>query len=320
MTHYLADTVTVEFSNGESLTGTRTHPVFVQEKGWVAMDALNLADIVEVCHNQKKLSCSTGSPSFAIQRAKVFLHGDISIRSKMADVCVALADCIRKFGNSITDLFQKVWKSITREETSLTTVSEISNVLRRKSIGNIIECARQQSERIVPSNVQKKRHGVDRESQLIASAKFAESNIKVSHCKDTIDFAVINVPRNGITTTRHFGRNRIVSGARRNSLSLPAVLPCAAPVRVLRKTDGLNAVPVFNLTVAGTHEYYANGILVHNCDSMNLAVYNIDYRAPEVIQVDDTPRLRDRVEEVTHSEHRSGWMGRRSSRRGLFRD
>lgn len=30
--------------------------------------------------------------------------------------------------------------------------------------------------------------------------------------------------------------------------------------------------PVYNLTVAGVHEYYANGVLVSNCDSLRYIV------------------------------------------------
>lgn len=32
-------------------------------------------------------------------------------------------------------------------------------------------------------------------------------------------------------------------------------------------------VPVYNLTVAGTPEYFANGVLVHNCDALRYALH-----------------------------------------------
>ncbi len=35
------------------------------------------------------------------------------------------------------------------------------------------------------------------------------------------------------------------------------------------------AEPVYNLTVAGAHEYYANGILVHNCDALRYVVSSL---------------------------------------------
>lgn len=34
--------------------------------------------------------------------------------------------------------------------------------------------------------------------------------------------------------------------------------------------------PVYNLTVAGDHEYFANGVLVSNCDALRYACLAID--------------------------------------------
>ncbi len=34
--------------------------------------------------------------------------------------------------------------------------------------------------------------------------------------------------------------------------------------------------PVWNLAVDGNHEYYANGVLVHNCDAMRYACLGVD--------------------------------------------
>jgi hypothetical protein len=38
--------------------------------------------------------------------------------------------------------------------------------------------------------------------------------------------------------------------------------------------------PVFNLTVAGEPEFFANGVLVHNCDQMRYAVRYCDKHFP----------------------------------------
>lgn len=32
--------------------------------------------------------------------------------------------------------------------------------------------------------------------------------------------------------------------------------------------------PVYNLTIAGEHQFYANGLLTHNCDSLRYAVFS----------------------------------------------
>ena len=63
-------------------------------------------------------------------------------------------------------------------------------------------------------------------------------------------------------------------------------------VRLLLRPD---RAPVFNLTVAGEPEYFANGVLVHNCDATRYAIryidahlssgpasYETDYSAPDL--------------------------------------
>ena len=53
--------------------------------------------------------------------------------------------------------------------------------------------------------------------------------------------------------------------------------------------------PVFNLTVADAAEYYANGVLVHNCDAMRYMVMHLDGGNPArigfVSHSDTTPVL-----------------------------
>jgi len=53
--------------------------------------------------------------------------------------------------------------------------------------------------------------------------------------------------------------------------------------------------PVFDLTVEGEHCYYANGILVHNCDALSQALrylrdagfLNIDPPPPDYLDEED---------------------------------
>lgn len=49
--------------------------------------------------------------------------------------------------------------------------------------------------------------------------------------------------------------------------------------------------PVFNITVADAHCYYANGVLVHNCDALSWAIrLTLSRLAPR--QKDYTPKLK----------------------------
>jgi hypothetical protein len=57
-----------------------------------------------------------------------------------------------------------------------------------------------------------------------------------------------------------------------NSLStaMPEIKP--APVYVLHSCGSGIKAPVYNLTVATEHEYFANGILVSNCDALRYMI------------------------------------------------
>jgi hypothetical protein len=53
--------------------------------------------------------------------------------------------------------------------------------------------------------------------------------------------------------------------------------------------------PVYNLTVADAHCYYANGILVHNCDSMTLALLRFRQGGFIRIHEEEEDSLSDRM-------------------------
>lgn len=62
-------------------------------------------------------------------------------------------------------------------------------------------------------------------------------------------------------------------------------------VRIMSRTRAFTRQPVYNITVEGEHEYYANGILVSNCDVLRYVVRHLDlgllWEAPQ--PVDSAP-------------------------------
>ena len=71
-----------------------------------------------------------------------------------------------------------------------------------------------------------------------------------------------------------------VHGAGLRSVATATHICASAPVRVLRVTSMPGRVPVFNLTVKGEPEYYAAGVLVHNCtDATRYALHTALRRA-----------------------------------------
>jgi intein/homing endonuclease len=74
-------------------------------------------------------------------------------------------------------------------------------------------------------------------------------------------FAQKNVVRDGQKKIDHLKKKNVSSV---NELLRPNVLIKSASVRKLVQR---HLIPVYNLAVEGENEYFANGILVHNCDA-----------------------------------------------------
>lgn len=72
-------------------------------------------------------------------------------------------------------------------------------------------------------------------------------------------------------------KNETVSGVARRSRRTAIGRTATAVVqdRVASVTR-IGSAPVYNLTVEGAHEYFANGLLVHNCDVLAWAVLSLD--------------------------------------------
>ena len=65
------------------------------------------------------------------------------------------------------------------------------------------------------------------------------------------------------------------------------LLSAVRRVRVESLVESGEKKPVYNLTVADAHCFYANGVLVHNCDSMTLALMRFRQGGLISIEVDE---------------------------------
>lgn len=91
--------------------------------------------------------------------------------------------------------------------------------------------------------------------------------------------ALTDIPSNNIALASaggpflHLGS---VTTAASRSLALRKKFGSSAPCRVHTLIARDDRRPVYNLTVDGNPEYYANGVLVHNCDALRYACRYID--------------------------------------------
>lgn len=295
ITHDDAAVLTVVFSDGRTLIGTANHPVYVVGKGFIPLASLTPRDQVLTC--EAKPSYLTGSNFAATPSQSNGRIGYTTSRTSTIDR-PASAGCMKRFGNTITALFRLAARFITGTETRSTTtcqtwsasppkntppVMPLWAALLRRNISRIWS----ESAPCLPNGIGQKRgeNGTDSMAgecseisrRLIASAITAGSRIN-ANCfgkplLDTVPASANHTrgPRLALTTRTGFA----FSAAKRFA-STDTKRPDAAPVFVRAIIDSGERRPVYNLTVDDAPEYYANGVLVHNCDALRYAVMHLD--------------------------------------------
>lgn len=286
-----AKTITVEFSNGTHLRGTPNHPVFVHGKGFIRLDSLRYGDKIESCSELewwRKLPIK-GSSLDAIRNLKTGAI-EITLRQVPPIDFRASRICIAKSIKTILDRFQRATSSIMRTITPPTTIREISSyslvppmlpimdasAWPMQSISPEREPTAIQSERPLPIGIGllKAEPGIartpkSRETTFHPSARSSVSNaVKrfLAILSGSAFTARQSVQQNGGGDLDSTMSKESVDAAVSNSSSIAMRVSDSAPVSVLRVTTGKKE-KVYNLSVEDEQEYFANGILVHNCDT-----------------------------------------------------
>jgi len=304
MTEFECETIRVEFSDGSVLTGSRNHPVWENNNGWTSLGDLKPNDTVQTCRWSKTSSSTTGSLSSATPAARACPPADIITHTRMVAGCGGLAPCTGSSGSRSMGRSRRGMKSTTRTRTSSTTTFLTWNALRpRLTPRSIIsESLRQQNWQTWIGYVLSLSNGTQalkggsgtpitprkctsQGNPSTACASSAASHTRVSQGGRTTS-SVGPSAHNGGTTGRSLSGSTVYANcATRRSSSRPEGFVADALARVRRVSSGPSAA-VFNLTVSGAHEFYANGVLVHNClDAFNLSY--LKYHAAAAHWVDD---------------------------------
>lgn len=281
MTKSQTSVQTMHLSDGTTLTGTQSHPIFIQGKEFVRLDSIGYGDTVETWLAAKPSSL-TGSNSDVTQNLHVDTFGTITGPAAITGK-EELVLSIKKFGDLSMDLFRMAFIFITKMRIPSTTIyptlslnpgaciTMSTDVLQRgePGYGQFSPWARKWLRRgtlLKPGS-----HGIRKtentlcpsELKLMSSANNAGLNIKASSLK-----RLCIVQRNATTNTAEpiiwMMLQRIANCAQNHSFQTRRMVPDSAPVHVVR-LGATKQAPVYNLTVAENPEYYANGILVHNC-------------------------------------------------------
>ena len=286
------------FSDGRYVIGTGNHPVYVVGRGFINLDTLSHGDVIITKENilcqptQLSLMDTSLDGTQALKTRRI---RDIIRRVAITGSAV-LVSFIKKFGRACMEKFQKIITFTTRITTHLITILQTLNV----SIGMTIYPLIQNNMRLASSTwieyaswqqsgTSRKLagNGIQRSQSLhgkIACYKrllvtFVKRNIKCSSKERlTIALRFAGLRRGGEAARMMF--RELVQFAEKILLQINMMThrhahDCVVRVCDVQKLD--NHQDVYNLTVMDEHEFFANGVLVHNCyDMLRYGLSNIN--------------------------------------------
>jgi hypothetical protein len=312
-TNESADVMTAHFSNGTCITGTPNHPVYVLGLGYIALRALRYNDAcLSVQLHQSTPSFIAASPSADTQRARGSVIADITSQA-LATLSAASWRCIRRFGRTHMDRSRTVFKSTIGTSTRLTMLSRIWSAFPVKSTAHCTKpCSPTNNGSSAMTDWLPRRwkwllsgmaqtlagrftahwaSGVGKlRLALNATASIAESPmLRGAECTGaSVPMAAnrlgaeLPVP----TTSRE---PALSAGLNSPAIDIQASKP--APVHVLRVVREPRKQPVYNLSVdANPGEYFANGILTHNCDAVRYLCEDVKIRRDSTARIITLPR------------------------------
>ncbi|KKN17521.1 hypothetical protein LCGC14_0965060 [marine sediment metagenome] len=271
---------TIFFSNGSNVTGTPDHLVYTKNRGFIPLNTCRYADIIEVCERH---SFTMTRSIIGILNHLIGLTGCISGQDqRQSGISIA------KYGLIIMERYLKEVKSITRMITPLITQFKTLSAYLKDGTSLIIPVAIQSGgvsgcelisgntrRRLISGTLpQKDKLGIGNwgnylgiiENQQPMFVNNAERNIGRDNQTQKQDgFALINVNRHTAERQGKMILRRLVGGAVKLSRRVNINRGNAAPVSVLSVSEfHKDHKPVYDLTIGGLPEFYANGILVHN--------------------------------------------------------
>lgn len=296
----MSDTVRVLFSDGRTIQCTPDHPVFVKGKGFVRTCELRYDDIIldssEVlsCRGQKVVGSTNRKPSFSTK----FDFADILTALAGRIVCTparlrprlsaALKPFIARYGSRRTARFQMGSISIISTATLRTTTFPICRAwmssatipgicVNRLIAANASENSRSQPTGKALSIGDQKRVGVGcaivrRKLDSVSGTAYRDRASSAARSSWRLRMeAISSAGRTAVRKTDAIAGLTMLPGIASIATRFSWLIRTArkergdsAGIHVLR-SHGAGRKDVYNLTVDGCPEYFANGVLVHNC-------------------------------------------------------
>ena len=259
------------------LKGTARHPVFTQNRGWVDLETLTDSDILQVRVSQgneesswqgymrkpqgvwRKLSLTGAFIGDTLNRARGRIDAIFRAQEEKGF-------CTGTYGSTTTVKYRKAGTFITRMATRSTTV------LKTLSAYLDLRMTRRIPKNDVPMADQRSSSGILK--------RFAQKLwTGISLPKDWRGMLKTERVRGRSASTTHSPVSSVDQGLSQNSQThsfAPHLVETSTGTKPIRNTTLPKMLaekqPVYNITVADAHCYFANGVLVHNCDSLAWAI------------------------------------------------
>ena len=302
MTDRLASVHEVTFSDGRTLAGTANHPVFVHGKGFVPVQSLMIGDEVltwpEIVSTVVQRSAheagaedagpvgqNIGLPCYPSTPSRSSSGADVAgISPRMAIGRTAMASfCIARSIAQLMTSLPTTWRSITKTATERISRSLTSKLSLRRSI--IASMVQEGFVLGLPNSATRSLAAASAScgtsaNQRSGFARFAESRSAQPGCGRGSAAPSVRAPVTAAKAVSHGSRPASIAAlklrdwfkgerARRNTAAMNARTPsggaATTPVRVRSVRTCADPAPVYNLQVDEVPEYFANGVLTHNC-------------------------------------------------------
>jgi len=260
-------------ADGYKVTGTADHKIFTVNHGWLPIGHIQKGDIL-LC--LRKPSKHTGKLGTDTRNQADDLTANITSAGQYG--------CTDTHGSESAAQFPQEWLSITKTETAKITQSKTLNAYQVNNIAqdtrwkgngskNKLRCLTE-SDRLRQLGMVAKRgeNGTANTQRCNISENITESRASVNNAEKLLNrirqetnFAQMLAKVHGdgrqeLTTKKESARY-----AESLSPSINILPQNVVPVVVQCVLDGGTEKAVYDLTVEDAHEFFANGVLVHNC-------------------------------------------------------
>lgn len=291
---------TVVLSNGQTITGTPDHPVWVEGHGWRPLNALRYLDILRAWTPQSaSQSSSEASSSAATPTPKPKPNDAISSPVSQTD-SEASSDSTRKSGSTPTASTgsRTATTCTTRTATTSTTTPTTSNSSAAPTTsGSTGKVKSGSSGGAKPSRSLSSTHalGTGQRPASHSTASWEGSHgrggsLNLGSARTAVTSSSLVTDRQGLASAPTTARRRrdecpesttfpaTAPSVEPSSPSTSTPRPRPVPVHVLVPYSPRPSADVYNLAVEGESEFFANGVLVHNCDALRYLAMDLSTR------------------------------------------